>query len=114
MVVVNGTISSAHLPDYWPAATRCWLIREYSSWASRLTLYRAATISAVSIMDRYSSGLFCLIHSLVPRNMLILSFWHRLMDSTPPATIAGIFSLTTRWAAMAMDCRPELQKRLID
>ena len=40
------------------------------------------------------------------------SFWTRLTDSSPPATMMGTRSTRMRWAAMAMACRPEEQKRL--
>ena len=33
------------------------------------------------------------------------------MDSTPPAAMMGTRSTMTRWAAMAMACMPEEQKR---
>ena len=39
------------------------------------------------------------------------SFCTRLMDSSPPATMTGTRSTITRWAAMAIACRPEEQKR---
>src|SRR5881409_2696269 len=40
------------------------------------------------------------------------SVWTRLMDSRPPATMIGTLSTITRWAAIAMACRPDEQKRL--
>ena len=39
------------------------------------------------------------------------SFCTRLIDSRPPATMTGTRSTITRWAAMAMACMPEEQKR---
>ena len=39
------------------------------------------------------------------------SFCTRLMDSRPPATMIGTLSTITRWAAIAMACSPDEQKR---
>src|SRR5439155_1001053 len=46
------------------------------------------------------------------RKLLKCSFCTRLTDSSPPATMIGTWSTITRWAAMAIACRPEEQKRL--
>src|SRR2546422_6890627 len=44
--------------------------------------------------------------------LLKCSFCARLTDSSPPATMIGTRSTIPRWAAMAIACRPEEQKRL--
>ncbi len=44
----------------------------------------------------------------------LASFCTQEMLSTPPATITGTPSVITRCAAMAMDCSPEAQKRLME
>ena len=43
---------------------------------------------------------------------VLSSFCTQEMDSSPPATMTGTFSVMTRCAAMAMVCSPEEQKRL--
>jgi hypothetical protein len=43
----------------------------------------------------------------------LTSFCTQEIDSSPPATITGTLSTMTRWAAIAIACNPDEQKRLI-
>ncbi len=70
-------------------------------------------MSAVSIIDRYSSGLCSAIHGSMPLSPLSVALRLRICEmlSTPPAIIAGTPSTTMRPAAIAIACSPDAQKR---
>ena len=114
MIVLRGTISSSNAPLCCPDAVLCWDWREYSSWYSRLILYREATVSAVSIIVIYISGWWSLNHGSYALYPFILSFWTRLMDSTPPPTVISMPSLIICFAAVAIAIIPLAHWRSID
>ena len=63
-------------------------------------------------MFQYSVGL-CSTSQGSRRICVFASFCTQEMLSTPPATITAAPSVMMRCAAKAMDCNPELQKRLM-
>ena len=103
----SGTISASNLPSAWAAAVRRCDSAAYSSCAWRDTPYLAATISAVSIIDIYTSGRCSLIHGSTNRCVFILSVCTSEIDSTPPPTPASISPRRTRSLTMASAISPD-------